>query len=611
MFRSVKTRIMVLQLAMILFVTMPLGYLFYTLFVNAMDSMQRNHLAYVAETEARHIESIITERETLVRSIALDENVLRYSQAFNDKQLFEFFTNYKNDFHSLSFVNRKGLEELKIVQGRSQYWLEDMSTTRLFEDISWEPNKIFSSYSVNPNRDPSFVLNTGFYRQNFFGVFEGVVIAMTDLNELLKEFISYELGDSGYLALMDSSGRILLHPQADHIYRTPQGEEDMDSELILDAINMNKGHGRTRFFGVDSYIAYSPVGNHYWTLMAVLPYSEFIAEPSHYLHLFLFLLVFITFIGILVSLYLSMSITRPILNLTESSNSIAMGDLSERVFIERADEIGSLGASFNVMAHSLQISKNKLDSEARLRDELIAELENKNAELERYSYTVSHDLKSPLVTVKGFIGLLKNDIASNDTVRVEQDLDQISEAIDRMAEMLENLLALSRVGHLVNAPETVSLNELFEQTVKMLQYRMEQVHAEINIQPDMPFIQADRQRMLEVAQNLLENALKFRRSGVNPKIDISASVDHGKVRCCVADNGIGIARKYQNQIFGLFERLDLSYEGTGIGLALVKRIVEVHNGAISVTSDGEGTGARFCFTLPVLNQEIDNGRKQS
>ena len=591
-----------MQLTMILTVSLALGYLFYTLFVNAMESMQRNHLVYVAKIEASHIDMVISEREELVRSIAMDENVQRYSEAFNDKQLLEFFNQYQDDFYSLSFINRNGIEELKVVAGRSQYWLEDLSRTRLFEDISWEPNKVFSSYRLDPTRTPAFVLRTGIYRQNFFGVFEGVVIGTTDLGSLLGEFKSFSLGESGFLVMLDRSGRTLLHPNPDYLYQVA-AEGDKGSEVILDAINMNSGYGRTEIFGIDSYVAYAPVGNHNWTLIAVLPYNEFIAEPSRYLHLFLFLLLFVTFVGALLSLYLSVSITKPILELTESSNSIAMGDLTERVKIGRSDEIGRLGASFNVMAHSLQVSKNKLEAEARIRDELIAEMETKNAELERYSYTVSHDLKSPLVTVKGFIGLLKHDIQLNDNERVEQDLAQISEAIDRMAEMLENLLELSRIGHLVNEPEKISLNDLFEQTVRLLQYRIEQTQAQVSIQPNMPFIQADRQRMQEVAQNLLENALKFHRPGVTPRIDINADAKDGKVRCCVSDNGIGISAKYQEQIFGLFERLDLSYEGTGIGLALVKRIIEVQNGVISVSSDGEGKGARFCFTLPVNSQE--------
>gem|GEM_PF-6829417 len=603
MFKSVKTRIMVLQLSMIMLVSIALGYLFYTLFVSAMESMQRNQLVYVAKTEAKHIDSVIAERQELVHSIAFDENVLRYSQAFNDKQLLEFFNKFQDDFFSLSFINRNGVEELKVIQGRSQYWLDDISRTRLFEDISWEPNKVFSIYRLDTSKEPAFVLNTGVYRQNFFGVFEGVVIATTDLGRLLQEFVNFSLGNSGYLIMLDSSGNTLLHPDPNLLYKRPADEKEINTDLFLDAINMNSGYGRTQLFGVDSYVAYAPVGNHNWTLMAILPYSEFISEPTRYLHLFLFLLVFVTFFGLLLSLYLSVSITRPILELTESSNSIAMGVLSERVKIGRSDEIGRLGASFNVMAHSLQVSKNKLEAEARIRDELIAELESKNAELERYSYTVSHDLKSPLVTVKGFVGLLKKDVADNNQLRITQDLDQISEAIDRMAEMLENLLELSRIGHLVNEPEKISLNQLFEQTVKLLTYRVEQYQAEVKIQPNMPFIQADRQRMQEVAQNLLENALKFHRPGVSPKVEIGASVKNGKVCCCVSDNGIGISTKYQEQIFGLFERLDLSYEGTGIGLALVKRIIEVHNGSISVASEGEGKGARFCFTLPVISQE--------
>ena len=126
--------------------------------------------------------------------------------------------------------------------------------------------------------------------------------------------------------------------------------------------------------------------------------------------------------------------------------------------------------------------------------------------------------------------------------------------------------------------------------------------ANLRVQARMPPIYVDRQRMGEVAQNLIENALKFSSKSSPPKIDVSARLDGEKVICCVADNGIGIEPEFQDQIFGLFNRLSPSYEGTGIGLALVKRIIEVHDGSIWVESSGKGDGAKFCFALPAVQQ---------
>ncbi len=164
------------------------------------------------------------------------------------------------------------------------------------------------------------------------------------------------------------------------------------------------------------------------------------------------------------------------------------------------------------------------------------------------------------------------------------------------------LLELSRVGRVVNEPETVTLTELFESVAHGMDIQIASGGANLKVQSQMPPIRVDRQRMAEVAQNLLENALKFSSNSSQPEISISAQVEGDQVICCVADNGIGIKPEFREQIFGLFNRLNPSYEGTGIGLALVKRIIEVHDGSVWVESSGNGDGAKFCFALPVTQQ---------
>lgn len=312
-------------------------------------------------------------------------------------------------------------------------------------------------------------------------------------------------------------------------------------------------------------------------------------------------------------------ISTPIIKLKETLEDFAHGDFDASISSITKDEIGDLAATFNNMVLQLNASKRQseainqdlirardtLECEADKSEQLIKQLEDKNTELERFTYTVSHDLKSPLVTVKGFIGLLKQDIKQGDTERIEGDILQIAHATDKMALLLEDLLELSRIGRMVNKGQNVFLTNLFEDALLMVGGHIEESAAQINIQNDMPLIFADKQRMTEVAQNLLDNAIKFRRPDVTPKIEVTARIRKNYVECCVSDNGIGINAEYQTQIFGLFDRLDPSFEGTGIGLALVKRIMEVHNGEVKIKSEGEGKGAEFCFSLPQYNVQDD------
>ena len=238
------------------------------------------------------------------------------------------------------------------------------------------------------------------------------------------------------------------------------------------------------------------------------------------------------------------------------------------------------------------------------REELIAELEAKNAELERFTYTVSHDLKSPLVTIKGFLGLLQQDVAKGDAQRVERDIEQITSAADKMAQLLSELLELSRIGRLMNPPEAVGLSDLVSEAAAMVAGQLIARGVSVEIDPAMPAVHGDRVRLLEVFQNLIGNAAKFMGDQAEPRIEIGAQQHDDEVTCFVRDNGIGIDPKYHENVFGLFNRLNYHAEGTGIGLTLVRRIVEVHGGKIWIESEGLGQGTTFYFTLlPVTAAE--------
>jgi PAS domain S-box-containing protein len=235
----------------------------------------------------------------------------------------------------------------------------------------------------------------------------------------------------------------------------------------------------------------------------------------------------------------------------------------------------------------------------RERERLIADLETKNAELEQFTYTVSHDLKSPLVTIKGFLGLLREDLRAGDQVRVEQDMLRIEKAANKMQRLLEELLQLSRIGRLVNPPEKASLEPLIREAVEQVSGRIEEGGVEVTVATEMPPVWGDRVRLLEVFQNLIDNAVKFMGDQPRPQVEIGARRQgRGEVLCWVRDNGMGIDKRYHEKVFGLFERLDNRVEGTGIGLALVKRIVEVHGGRIWVESGDAAPGSVFWFTLP-------------
>jgi len=232
-------------------------------------------------------------------------------------------------------------------------------------------------------------------------------------------------------------------------------------------------------------------------------------------------------------------------------------------------------------------------------EKAIRELEAKNAELERFTYTVSHDLKSPLITISGFLGLLDADAKSGNMEKFKGDLQRINEATEKMQRLLNELLELSRIGRIMNPPSNTPFAKIVEDALALTRGRLMAGNIKVDVEKDLPIISGDRPRLVEVLQNLIDNAAKFMGDQPEPCIEISTRKEEGQQVFFVKDNGIGINPSYHERIFGLFDKLDPRSEGTGVGLALAKRIVEVHGGHIWVESQGKDKGSMFCFTLPV------------
>ncbi|HCC55582.1 MAG TPA: hypothetical protein DEQ20_11810 [Desulfobulbaceae bacterium] len=227
------------------------------------------------------------------------------------------------------------------------------------------------------------------------------------------------------------------------------------------------------------------------------------------------------------------------------------------------------------------------------------QLEQKNAELERFTYTISHDLKSPIITIKGFLGSLVADAKAGNIARMEGDIKRIAGATDKMQALMEDVLELSRIGRMVQPSIKFSMTAAAQDAIEVLYGIIRAKGVKVTIEPDMPVVFADLHRIREVMQNLIENAVKYMGNQTEPQVAVGCRfLADGRQAYFVKDNGLGIDMKFSDKIFGLFEKLDPHSEGTGIGLALVKRIIELHHGTIWVESAGADQGSIFYFTLP-------------
>lgn len=297
------------------------------------------------------------------------------------------------------------------------------------------------------------------------------------------------------------------------------------------------------------------------------------------------------------------NLTRPIRRLSKAAQEVEDGNLDVRISINTSDEVGILATAFDSMIHQVQDWNKELKKQVHART---AELEAKNAELERYTYTVSHDLKSPLITIKGFLGLVERDAKKGDTERLNKDLNRIHSAAEKMNQLLDDLLELSRVGRIIGIKEEVSLKDLTNEAANLVGGQIKEKGVKVEISPDLPVVYVDRRRFVEVMQNLIDNAAKHMGKQPEPRIEIGTRHENGEDVYYVRDNGIGIESRYHENVFGLFNKLRQESEGTGIGLAIVRRIVEVHGGRIWVESEGNGRGSTFCFTIPEKGEKPDH-----
>lgn len=254
-----------------------------------------------------------------------------------------------------------------------------------------------------------------------------------------------------------------------------------------------------------------------------------------------------------------------------------------------------MGDGNYVLASIVDITERK-SIETKLHS-AYAQVQQKNEEMEQFVYTVSHDLKSPLVTSISFIGFLREDIEKKKMDDVMDSLERLEKAHRRMQELINDLLQLSRVGRLALQLEDVALREILTDVLDDLSEKIKSKHLNVEVPDDLPTIRVDRKRVHQVFENLINNAIKYGVGDSNSKIQILWREAESEILVCLKDFGPGIEKQYHKRIFGLFQRLHNDAEGTGVGLAIVSRVLQFHGGRAWVESE-PGQGAEFWLAFP-------------
>lgn len=267
-----------------------------------------------------------------------------------------------------------------------------------------------------------------------------------------------------------------------------------------------------------------------------------------------------------------------------------------REFVQLGDDVDTMRRHIVDELEALREASDRLDEQAR-------DLERSNAELEQFAYVASHDLQEPLRKVASFSQLLERRYKGQLDERADQYIAFAVDGAKRMQVLINDLLAFSRVGRLTREHVEVDGNELVGQALANLSLAVEETGAEVTVD-DLPRISGDVSLLTGVVQNLISNAIKF-RAGEGPKIHVGVRDAGGEWEFSVADDGIGISPEYAERIFVIFQRLHPkdAYPGTGIGLAMARKIIEYHGGRIWLDTDVP-SGTTFRFTLPKVAADI-------
>ncbi|MDX9977235.1 MAG: HAMP domain-containing sensor histidine kinase [Candidatus Cloacimonadales bacterium] len=279
---------------------------------------------------------------------------------------------------------------------------------------------------------------------------------------------------------------------------------------------------------------------------------------------------------------------------------ICFNDITDRKKWEEKElqHTREVEASNESLAKEVQ-ERKQLEKE---RVAMIKELESKNEELKRFVYTVSHDLRSPLISIKGYSNFVKQDIIDKKYEKATEDLEKVIFSADKMSALIDDLLEVSRAGRPVSDLAIIDMKDIVREVIKIMQINLSNKNAEVSFDENMPNVYGDERRIKQLYQNILENAIKYSKPDQAPLINIG--YNDSLQAFFVKDNGIGIKKELGNRVFDVFQKMSPMSEGSGIGLSIVKRIIESHKGKIWYESSDNGTTFYFTLNLDTSAQNV-------
>ena len=444
----------------------------------------------------------------------------------------------------------------------------------------------------------------------------GVIAADVDLGSVVDAIRRAQIGIAGYAYAVDSSGHVIAHTANNSLVLADTNLATLP-QVGAALVSAAPGHGAVTDGrdpqGTEVLSAYERVDPPGWRVFVEEPLSVAFAPIQAAIWRTVGLLIVFLLVAIATSVILARNLAKPIEAIQAAASKIGSGSLDQRIDVSSRDELGALADEFNRMTARLQASYAGLEQQVQERTHelarALADLDEKSRELEAASHhkseflaNMSHELRTPLNAISGFSQVLRKQLFGEINEKQAEYLDDILGSARHLVSLIDDVLDLSKVeaGQVELKVEPFSLPAALERGVVMVREGAANggIRISLSSDPGIESVSGDERRVRQVVFNLLSNAVKFTPAGGT--INVAATRFDGEVRVSVSDSGPGIAPEDQALIFEEFQQAAAGKEqreGTGLGLALSKRLVELHGGRIWVDSE-LGKGSTFVFTLP-------------
>jgi len=617
-----------------------------------MEQEIDDHLEVIAGARARHIEMFLDENREKVELIAGSRSFKDFLTARTEDA--DYTTKYEvvnarldsileteKEYYELSILDEHGIV---VASTNNERIGSDKSADPLFFE-GRERTYIQDAHASEINGKPVLSIATPIMEKN--GLLLGVMIADMSLTELYAITTDRSgLGTFGEIYLVNKDGYMI----------TPSRFLDdtfLRQKVDMGYLNSSGVHEYNQAFLSENYLGwgvlkvYTYIPEMEWYLQTEINEKEAFAPVDKLIRLMLSLLFGLSAAGIMASTLISGAITKPLVKLQRGTEEVMKGNLEYTVGTKGTDEIGELSRAFDTMTTNLKASREELEKYSKELEKRVEErtkelnekvkeveeervktlnmlnevnetrkelekakneleetnqkLKTSNKELQDFVYIASHDLREPMRKISSFGQLLQESLDGRLDGDEQENLAFMIDGAIRMQQMIDDLLTYSRLTTKAKPAERVDLKMVIEDLKNVeLAIQLEETSGTIRVQEPLPAVQADRSQVHQLFQNLIGNGLKYHRKGIAPEIIVrSRRESDTTIRVEVEDNGIGIEETHYEKIFGMFQRLHSrdEYKGTGIGLAVCKKIVERHGGRIGVYST-IGKGSTFWFTLP-------------